>query len=186
MSRILCIGDSNTWGYDPRVRFDGRYGGDVRWTERLDGWETVNDGINGRTIPEPEEYADTQRLRPETFDAVAVMLGTNDLLLGCSAEKAAGKMEPFLRFLLGIAGNARVLLIAPPLLRHGDWVSDRPKVIAESEKLSGAYRALSERLGAAFADAGRWGVGIAFDGVHFSPEGHAAFAAGLSAVLKEL
>ena len=37
----------------------------------------------------------------------------------------------------------------------------------------------AEKAGAAFADAGEWGVELIFDGVHFSPEGHAAFAEGL-------
>lgn len=38
-------------------------------------------------------------------------------------------------------------------------------------------------LGVAFADAGEWGVALTFDGVHFSPEGHAAFAEGLGRTL---
>ena len=33
MRRILCFGDSNTYGYDPR---GGRYDENTRWTKRLD------------------------------------------------------------------------------------------------------------------------------------------------------
>ena len=51
MRRIFCIGDSNTWGYDPRSYVGGRYPGMCRWTGRLSGWEIVNDGINGARIP---------------------------------------------------------------------------------------------------------------------------------------
>ena len=43
MRRILCFGDSNTYGYDPR---GGRYDENTRWTKRLDallgdGWTVV-------------------------------------------------------------------------------------------------------------------------------------------------
>lgn len=38
----------------------------------------------------------------------------------------------------------------------------------------------------AFAGAGAWDVAPAFDGVHFSPEGHAAFAKGLTQALETM
>ena len=28
--KVLCFGDSNTWGYDPRSPLGGRYGPDSR------------------------------------------------------------------------------------------------------------------------------------------------------------
>ena len=186
MRRILCIGDSNTWGFDPRSYGGGRYAPDVRWAGRLPGWEAVNDGVNGRTIPASREYPDTERkLRSERFDAAAVMLGTNDLLQGASAGSAGAAMDGFLRFLESACGEARLLLIAPPSLRYGDWVTDA-RQIEESEKLAGVYEALAQRHGVTFADAGAWGVELSFDGVHFTREGHAAFAEGLSQVLDQI
>ena len=183
MRRILCIGDSNTWGYDPCSPLGGRYPEDARWTGRLSGWETVNDGINGRTIPSAREYSETEwLLRGERYDAVCVMLGTNDLLQGTSAETAGAAMERYLRFLHGTAGNVPIVLIAPPPFRPGEWVTSAAQ-IAESEKLAGIYRALAGKAGIFFADAGLWNVEFAFDGVHFTADGHAVFAAGLSETL---
>ena len=43
---------------------------------------------------------------------------------------------------------------------------------------------MAQRLGLRFADAASWEVSLCFDGVHFTAEGHAAFAAGLLAALK--
>jgi len=184
MRRILCIGDSNTYGYDPRGPFGARYGADTRWTELLDGWEAINCGQNGLCIPRAPEFPDAaallRRFRP--LDAVMLMLGSNDLLCGASAETAARRMEALLRFVAAEAGDARVLLVAPPPMRLGDWVPSRA-LIDESARLAAAYRRVAEAAGVAFADAGAWGVALCFDGVHFSPEGHAAFAAGLSAAL---
>ena len=45
---------------------------------------------------------------------------------------------------------------------------------------------LARRLAIPFADAGEWDVALGHDGVHFLPEGHAAFARGLGARLEAL
>lgn len=189
MKRILCLGDSNTFGYDPRSPFGSQYPADVRWTGRLQGagWEVVNCGQNGLCIPRAPEFPDLaallRRLRP--LDAVTVMLGSNDLLCGASAGTAAARMEALLRFLAGEAEGERVLLIAPPPMRLGDWVPTRA-LIDESERLAALYRRLADELCVAFADAGAWDVSLCFDGVHLSPEGHAAFAAGVRTALGEM
>ena len=185
MRRLLCVGDSNTWGYDPRSWAGGRYAPDVRWTGRLPGWEALNDGVNGRTIPDAREYADTLRLLSDgTIDAAVVMLGTNDLLQGASAATAGTRLEPFLCSLLA-AGGTRILVITPPPFERGDWVTGEAQIGA-SRELAGVYRALAQKLGVGFADAGEWGVALSYDGVHFTPEGHAAFARGLSEALSRL
>lgn len=69
-------------------------------------------------------------------------------------------------------------------MQHGEWVQ-RKALIEESEKLRQRYRTLAEKRGCFFADAGDWDVELLFDGVHFSPSGHAAFALGLSEALRD-
>ena len=81
--KVICFGDSNTFGYDPRSYFGGRYDGDNRWVDILavkTGWKVCNMGVNGREIPSsaPQFPADT--------DLLIVMLGTIDLLQGKSPE----------------------------------------------------------------------------------------------------
>ena len=186
MKRILCFGDSNTYGYDPRSCFGSRYPADVRWTGLLqgDGREIVNCGQNGLCIPRrPQFPAVLELLCRVPSDVLTVMLGSNDLLNGASAEDAAARMEELLRCVKENRGTAGILLIAPPPMRPGDWVQTR-ELIGESEKLGGLYRQLADKSGVAFADAGDWGISLTFDGVHFSPAGHAAFAAGLIKALE--
>ena len=188
MKRILCFGDSNTFGFDPRDWLGGQYPADVRWTGRLQGmgWEVANCGQNGLSIPRAPEFPDVvELLRRVEADAVTVMLGSNDLLCGASAETAAARMEALLRCMAEHAEPARILLVAPPPMRLGDWVPDRA-LIGESERLGALYRALALRLGVAFADAADWNVALTYDGVHFSSEGHAAFAAGLARSLSAM
>lgn len=189
MKRILCFGDSNTYGYDPRSFLGSQYPADVRWTGLLQGmgWEAANCGQNGLSIPtEPHFPAVTDLLRRVApMDAVTVMLGSNDLLGGASADTAAVRMEALLRHMAEHCGGARLLLIAPPPMRAGDWVQTQA-LVDESERLAALYRGVADRLGVSFADAGEWNVALTFDGVHFSPEGHAAFAAGLADALARL
>ena len=187
MKRILCIGDSNTFGYDPRSWFGGRYPADVRWTGLLErhGCQVVNWGQNGLSIPREYDFPLLKNLIRSKLpaDAVTIMLGSNDLLNGTKAEEAARRME---RLLLAIreAGADRILLIAPPVMQPGTWVQG-DAVVRESALLAERYRALADRLETDFANAGDWDISISYDGVHFLPEGHAAFARKLLEKLAE-
>lgn len=188
MKRILCFGDSNTYGYDPRSYFGSQYPLGVRWTGLLQkaGWEVVNCGQNGRCIPrEPQLPAVTDLLRRVAADVVTVMLGSNDLLNGATAEETAEHMEALLRCMKENTKNTQILLIAPPPMQPGDWVQTQ-KLIDESKRLGELYHTLADEMGVAFADAGEWDVALTFDGVHFSPEGHTAFAEGLIHILESL
>lgn len=180
--RILCFGDSNTYGYDPRV--GGRYPADSRWTDILGreaGHDILNAGLNGRCVPAASFEADAavKLIQSTDADTVIIMLGSNDLLLGRTAEEAAMRMEAFLRTLPDVP----VLLIAPPTMQRGDWVTD-DRTIAESARLAPLYAALASRLGCAFADAGTWEIDLSFDGVHFTEAGHRTFAGKLADLLK--
>lgn len=165
--KILCFGDSNTWGYDPRGYFGGRY--DACWPEllgELTGWEVVNLGENGRQIPRGGT------LLPPA-DLVLVMLGTNDLLQGADTAGAGERMENFLTELR--KARRKVVLICPPPMQRGSWVPT-DALAEESRRLGAEYGALAGRLGVPFVDSRKWGIGLAFDGVHFTEESHRAFA----------
>lgn len=164
--KIICFGDSNTYGYDPRGFFGGRY--DHSWPEmladKLDS-SVLNWGENGREIP--AGIVDF----PADADLVIIMLGTNDLLQGASSDVACKRMERFLKPLR----REKVLLVAPPPMRFGAWVSSQ-RLIDNSAALSGRFRILADRLGIRFADAGEWSVPLAYDGVHLTEDGHVLFA----------
>ena len=88
--KIICFGDSNTYGYDPRGYFGGRYDANCRWVDILaaeTGWDIYNMGQNGREIPAAAPAF------PDDTDLLIVMLGTNDLLQGRSPEQAAERLE---------------------------------------------------------------------------------------------
>ena len=176
---VICFGDSNTYGYDPRSWLGGRYGADSRWVDILaaeTGWTVCNWGENGREIP------GTAPAFPPDTDLLLLMLGTNDLLQGRRPEDAAEKLA---RFLLSLPlPSRRVFLIAPPPLALGAWVPEE-RLIHSCKVFAQHCRALAGRLGLRFADAGAWQIPLAYDGVHFTAQGHRAFAAGLLAALHQ-
>ena len=89
--RILCFGDSLTWGFDPdkRTRIDE----DERWTGALqnllgEGYKVIEEGQNGRTIatddPAEGEKNGLKYIIPciesqNPLDLMILMLGGNDL-----------------------------------------------------------------------------------------------------------
>ena len=174
---VICFGDSNTYGYDPRSYLGGRYDPDSRWVDILameTGWSISNMGQNGREIPS------AALAFPADTDLLIVMLGTNDLLQGRSPEQAAVSLK---RFLSGISlDRSKILLIAPPPMTLGAWVPSQ-QLIDASRTFARLCQALAKQMDLRFVDAGKWDIPLAYDGVHFAPQGHRAFAAGLCEAL---
>ena len=181
--RILCFGDSNTYGYDPRGFFGDRYGAGDRWVDLLTkqtGHDCFNAGSNGREIPR-NPYALRLLTEQQEMDIFLVMLGTNDLLQGATAKEAATRMEEFLTPM--IPHCKQILLVAPPPMKRGAWVPTN-ELAAESIHLAEEYKFLAEKLSIPFVDTRHWNIKLTFDGVHFTEEGHHTFAENLRKELR--
>ncbi len=174
---VICHGDSNTYGYDPRSWLGEPY--DSCWVDILaekTGWNIVNDSMNGRRISKrPIDVS-------KDTDLLIIMLGDNDLLNGLTAAETAQRMKAFLNKLS--LPKEKILLIAPPPMKRGEWVPNQ-ELIDASKELAAAYQALAEQQGIGFVDAGKWNIPLAYDGVHFTEEGHRIFGENLSLFLTE-
>ena len=113
------------------------------------------------------------------LDLLIVMLGTNDLLQGATAGEAGERMYRF----LSVQNREKLLLLAPPSMTAGEWVSS-DSLLRESQKLSQVYRKLASEMGLRFLDAAGWDIPMAYDGVHFTEEGHRRFAERLNVELR--
>ncbi len=163
---------------------------DRRWTGILDmspGYTAVNCGENGRSIPDNAislKAFETMIAREAPFDLLIIMLGTNDILNMSTpdADKIAERMGKFLKAALAdpvIDGNGKkILLISPPPVEIGRACEDYR--YDEASKLLGTkYEKLAQRLRVNFANAADWGIKTGPDGVHFTEDGHRAFAKAL-------
>lgn len=66
--RVICFGDSNTYGYDLRGYFGGRCDVDSRWVDILAAetdWTVCNMGQNGREVPSEAPAFPADRMRRE-------------------------------------------------------------------------------------------------------------------------
>ena len=167
--KMICFGDSNTYGYDPRSFLGDRYPAEDRWVDILAkklGWEAVNAGMNGREIPR-------RAVKFESADLLLIMLGTNDLLQGNSPAEVRNRMKSFLESL--DFDKTKIILITPPPLKLGAWVPDQ--ALVDASKALNFYD-LGVRC------VGPWDLPLTFDGVHLTEEGHGKLAEYLYQVIK--
>ncbi len=123
---VLCFGDSNTWGYNPK---DGsRYPAHVRWTGILQqklgqDFTVIEEGLNGRTttINELERpmrsAADILPVLIEShrpLDVIVLMLGTNDLKT--HFDRSSEQIANDLSGLCAVIKQHPMLLDHPPKL----------------------------------------------------------------------
>ena len=190
MQRILCFGDSNTWGYDPET--DERYDHKTRWPRVMgsilgDEYEIVEEGLNGRTTvwDDPVEglmsglnYLKPCLLSHKPLDIVIVMLGTNDLkdrfcVSAYEIAKSAGRLVQMIQASdTGPKGSApEVLLISPPPIVLGeDGLDTRQLGLEKSRQFAREFEEVAKQLGCNFANAGQFIESSPVDGIHFSAE----------------
>ena len=186
--KILCFGDSNTYGYDPRSYFGSQYPAEYRWVELLAqklGCTAINAGENGREIPRREgelQHFDLMLSNQRPLDLLLVMLGGNDLLQGNTVETVAQRMKAFLTRIP--LDKNQIVLIAPPLMKQGTWVTEE-QLLKDCVRLNAAYHTVAEKLGVRFIDATDWDIEVTFDGVHYSEKGHQTFAENLYLALSK-
>jgi lysophospholipase L1-like esterase len=204
MKTILCYGDSNTWGYNPRTA--DRYDHKTRWPMALQSilnrdappddprWWVVEEGQNGRTsCREDPVEGDRNGLRQlipileshQPIDLVVIMLGTNDLKprfspLPFDIARGVQRVAIAARQSETGPGNSapKVLIVCPPATVESPVFKHifGGGTIALSKKLPPLYRALAGECGAAFLDAGKYIQTSAADGIHLDPEAHRKLA----------
>jgi lysophospholipase L1-like esterase len=196
--RILCFGDSLTWGWVPVEEGvpTERFPREVRWTGVLagqlgDGYEVIEEGLSARTTT-ADDPADPRlngsRYLPACLashlplDLVIIMLGTNDtkVNLGRTPFDIAAGMGVLVTQVLTSAGGVgsvypapRVLIVAPPPLAEMphpwfDLVFEGGQ--DKSAQLPRVYSALASFMKVPFFDAGSVISTDGVDGIHFTEQ----------------
>lgn len=202
MIRVLCFGDSNTWGFDPEKFW--RFSRKMRWTGVLqdqlgEGFEVIEEGLNGRTTvwDDPVEghhknglpYFKACLESHAPLDLVIIMLGTNDLkqrysLPASDIAEGAGVLASWaLRSQSGRGDRApQVLLVSPievgdeialdPLCDGRLGLMFGPDSPSRSRQFKTWYRTVADTLGCGYLDAAQIAKPSPLDAVHLDAEGH--------------
>ena len=216
MKRIMCYGDSNTWGYDPvATGADGsaaaRFPEDVRWTgvmQKLLGsdYRVLEEGLNGRTtiFEDPAAYGRNGFAHLEIalrscdpVDCVILMLGTNDLkdIFHASAYMITHGMARLIRTCREVlqytrSAQAKILVVAPANVAadgNGQYQYDfSARSVPKGDALRTSYRELAEQMDCAFLDANDYIRVDPSDGVHLDADGHGKLAEVMAETVRKL
>lgn len=198
MKTVLCYGDSNTWGCPPLPDRDsgGRFGVHERWPGVMRDalgaeWWVIEEGLPGRTTVHDDPIEGLHKngrtyLQPcleshRPLDAVALMLGTNDLKgrFSLSADDIAEGVGVLLQIIAAspLPGDRppSVLVICPPPAKASGWLGPLfAGADGKSSRMAPPLRDVARRHGAAFFDAGTVARCCDEDGVHFDAAAHKA------------
>ena len=210
MKRILCYGDSNTYGYDPYTQ--GRYPKDVRWPGVLakllgEEYEVIEEGLNNRTTalePEGETWrSGVYYLEPclrshIPVDLFVLMLGSNDIkTVFCqTAESIGAHVRQLIREIKRISAErnpsgqpCRILLISPILISERiigvDYADEFGGMAAVnlSRQLPPVYEQIAQEEGCIYLNGADCAGPSRADGLHLDEQGHRQMA---EAVAKEI
>lgn len=206
--RILCYGDSNTWGYISGSDHQ-RYGNDERWTRVLaslleNEFEVIEEGLNSRTLtsndtrPGKEGKNGYEYLLPcldthDPIDLVVLMLGTNELKTAYNKTAVEiGELleEYFVKTILNRKSQLRdsypkLLIVTPPLVNEEvEYCKAGNKYVgagAKSKELNEMYKKIAEKYNCLFLS--NEGLETGPDGVHLTKESHKKLAEKIAEVI---
>ncbi len=212
--RLLCFGDSLTWGWVPVPEMSPttRFPYDERWTgvlaKALDkDYEVIEEGLSARTtsIDDPVDprlngsaYLPSALASHLPLDLVIIMLGTNDtksFYKRTPYEIALGMSKLVIQVLTSGGGIGtvyaapRVLVVAPPPLAEmpDPWFQGMFEGGREKTlELVSQYRALASFMKVEFFDAGSCVKTEGVDGIHFSAANNASLGRALAAKASDI
>jgi len=195
--KILCYGDSNTWGRIPGIT--KRYPINLRWPGILqqllgDAYEIIEEGLSARTtiIDDVKRIGKNGKtyLVPclEThnpIDIVILYLGTNDLKerFDRNPKQIKEGIEELIKLINEYAWNndnkpPKIILVSPAIVDETvPGVEEKYKgAQAKSEQLSRLYTELAQRYGLEFVDAATIVPSSKKDGYHLEADSHKKLA----------
>ncbi|WP_418489780.1 GDSL-type esterase/lipase family protein [Frisingicoccus sp.] len=211
--RIICFGNSNTWGYDPVKR--ERYDENTRWPMRMqqilgEAYQVIEEGQNGRTISceDPWEWGNKKGMdyvlpmaeSHTPFDILIIMLGSNELKkkFHLPAGDIAGGLQNMLMVLKGFLEyqchqpDTKILIVSP--VHVGESIETSPfaeffegrATVENSKRMAYWYKLVAEQFSCDFFDAALVTEPGEADSIHLTAEGHLKLAAALAEKVREM
>jgi lysophospholipase L1-like esterase len=199
VKRILCFGDSNTWGFNPKSKT--RYPANTRWTGSLqkllgEKYEIIEEGLNGRTtnLDTPDHVGKNGAiyLLPcvEThmpFDTIILALGTNDLkaVYKRSTKEIAEAVEELVLLIKKESPDTEIILVSPTEVDESVMEKNHKYAGAEekSKLLGKYYEKVAKKQELAFLDLAKIAKPSRYDGRHLDAKTHEIIAEKLAQLI---
>ena len=209
MIRILCYGDSNTWGYISGSDHQ-RYNEKERWPKVLqsklgNNYEIIEEGLNSRTLfsddnrPGKEGRNGFTYLKPcldthDKVDTIILMLGTNELKhsFDNNAQDIVNMIDKYVEFIKNnksqIDKTTPSIIISglPPVNETTEYCAKDNKYKGATQKgqeLSELYKNYCKDKNIVYIDNSDLQTGV--DGVHLTLESHKLLAQKLFEAIKK-
>ncbi len=195
MKKIICYGDSNTFGYNPKD--SSRYSSDIRWTGLLSdklGVEfcVVEEGCNNRTgfVPSADglvqsgrDYLKTCLDKHKDADVFILALGTNDLQKFYEIDESTvvGSLSYIFSSVQESYSNIRIILL-PPVVLDGEVLKHQfsyqfdESSISKSKWIQDVFKTFSDSQKCELLDINAYVKPSVLDGLHFSEDSHRVIA----------
>ncbi len=199
MKKILCFGDSNTFGFNPTDY--SRYDKNIRWTGLLaeflgSDFEIIEEGLNNRhcftQIDMGKEYTGTNVLQDylkQNPDCVVYGLGINDLQLFYNYELDYFEQE-FNKAIQPLK-DYKTIILCPAKISDDifsgmfNFQFDKNS-IEKSQHLPMIYKNAAEKIGAYCLDLNEFVKVSSVDGLHLEPSAHKILAQELAKMISSI
>lgn len=176
--KILCFGDSNTYGYHAG---GGRIEDNYPRLLESEKYQTINEGVCGRTT---NCLGSFKKAIQQPHELTIIMLGTNDL--SSIGDYAVDRIIMQLEELI-VLEKEKILLLIPPYIHYErivGWVYP-VDVLEESKTLERAMIQLANKHHLDYISM-RDDLDIDEDGLHLTPRGHQQLALKIQNYLKQV
>ncbi len=200
MKKVLCFGDSNTYGYIPEN--GGRYDKNTRWPGVLStllgvDYKIIEGGCNNRTAFNDNPcglqmtgYKALPTLLTEDLDFVILNIGINDLqkIYSTTQTDIKNGVTALVRTVKEKSPRAKILLVAPSHITKNILKGYFAQLFDESSIEKSAwfapiYEEIAREEGCEFLDLNKFVAASILDGLHYTPEAHAKIAKIISNLL---
>ena len=203
MKKIICYGDSNTFGFN--TADNSRFDENTRWTSVLQKklgteYEVINEGMCDRTgfvinpkgfiFSAPKHFPELI-LQTGDIDILILWVGTNDLQF--KYDLTIHQFENGLEKLIVMAkDNVRRIILIPPVILSDNVLEGNfnfqfnSTSIVKSKKVGKIYRKLSNLYGLDYFDLNNFVKPSNVDGLHYDSEGHNIISTKLSDYIKSI
>jgi len=202
MIKILCFGDSNTFGYIPAS--GKRYNSNTRWTGRLAGilghdYKIIEAGCNNRTCFSKNIDGELQTgykaiIKPlmQNPDIIIFSLGINDLQRFYNPSESEIKDGICMMIdLIKKNCDSKIIILIPPIITE-DVLSGNfsfqfnAESVQKSKLLPKIYKQAANQKNCICLDLNSYVQVSPLDGLHYSADAHSIIADELADCIKKI